>query len=52
MFRPRWDDYAASPYYQHYSKMAGFLKVEDVSLGGICVSTTFLLLINWREEAL
>jgi hypothetical protein len=41
MFRPRWEDFAASPCYQHYSKMSGYMKIEDVSLGGICVSSTF-----------
>jgi hypothetical protein len=41
MFRPKWEDFASAPFFQHYSKMSGFIGIEDVSLGGVCISTTF-----------
>lgn len=41
MYNPKWTDYSAEPFYDHYSKLAGHLGVDDISLGGMCVSSAF-----------
>ena len=39
--KPSKDDFTALPYFSSFQGLAGALKVEDVSLGGISVSTFF-----------
>ena len=38
---PSKDDFTAMPYFSSFQGLAGALKVEDVSLGGLSVSTNF-----------
>lgn len=41
VYRPSLEHLASLPLYNHYSDLSGFLSVEDISLGGICVATTY-----------
>jgi c-di-GMP-binding flagellar brake protein YcgR len=48
--KPSKDDFTAMPYFSCFASLAGALKVEDVSLGGLSVSTQFPSIIPFATR--
>lgn len=41
IFRPEFDDYGAAPFFPQQRQISGLLKMDDISLGGISISSNF-----------
>lgn len=40
-YRPPWNDFASAPFFDHFAGISGYMSIDDLSLGGICVTTPF-----------